>query len=55
MGNTLKVKYKFGAWQILLKNVWFKYFLFPYEIWAENNNQSDNYLMVCEMSASIYP
>ena len=39
MCNTLKGKYKIGACEVLYlkKTVWFKYFPFPYEIWAENN------------------
>ena len=40
MGNTLKVKYKFGACQILKKRARFEYFPFPYEIWAENNERN---------------
>ena len=38
MGTTLKVKYKFGVWQILLKKPFYLNISFPiYEIWAENN------------------
>ena len=37
MGNTVKVENRFGAWQVLEKrHVCFKYFPFPYNIWAEN-------------------
>ena len=39
-GEFCECTYTINSRQNLLKKpVWFKYFSFPYEIWAENNNE----------------
>ena len=42
MGNTLKVKYKLGKFYFKI-TVRFKYFPFPYKIWAENKKSVSLY------------